>query len=233
MDRTRARTPPATLMAVLEYEAMIALRILILADDALSRAGLAVLLAGQPGFAVTGQVASSADLAGSLAAYQPELVLWDLGWDPAKLLGRLADVREAVISAGAQLAVLLPDAQYASEAWASGARTLLTRDVATDRLVTGLAATSQGLAVLDPALAGALVAARMEPPSSPGEALTPREIDVLRILAEGLPNKAIARRLGISEHTVKFHVNAILGKLGVESRTEAVVRATRLGLILL
>ena len=108
MDRTRARTPPATLMAVLEYEAMIALRILILADDALSRAGLAVLLAGQPGFAVTGQVASSADLAGSLAAYQPELVLWDLGWDPAKLLGRLADVREAVISAGAQLAVLLP-----------------------------------------------------------------------------------------------------------------------------
>ena len=63
------------------------------------------------------------------------------------------------------------------------------------------------------------------------EDLTPREREVLRLLAEGLPNKAIARQLGISEHTVKFHVNAILGKLAVASRTEAVVRATRLGLI--
>ena len=56
---------------------------------------------------------------------------------------------------------------------------------------------------------------------------------VLRLVAEGLPNKTIAVKLGISEHTVKFHVNAILGKLGVASRTEAVVHATRLGLIFL
>ena len=65
------------------------------------------------------------------------------------------------------------------------------------------------------------------------EPLTPRELEVLRLMAEGLPNKTIAARLEISEHTVKFHVNTILGKLGVASRTEAVVRATRLGLILL
>jgi DNA-binding NarL/FixJ family response regulator len=65
------------------------------------------------------------------------------------------------------------------------------------------------------------------------EDLTPRELEVLGLLAEGLPNKAIGLRLGISEHTVKFHVNAVLGKLGAQSRTEAVVRATRLGLILL
>ena len=65
------------------------------------------------------------------------------------------------------------------------------------------------------------------------ERLTARELAVLRLVAEGLPNKTIALRLGISEHTVKFHVNAILGKLGVASRTEAVVRATRLGLIFL
>ena len=63
--------------------------------------------------------------------------------------------------------------------------------------------------------------------------MTTRELAVLRLVAEGLPNKTIAVRLGISEHTVKFHVNAILGKLGVASRTEAVVRATRLGLIFL
>ncbi|MBI1880571.1 MAG: response regulator transcription factor, partial [Chloroflexi bacterium] len=63
--------------------------------------------------------------------------------------------------------------------------------------------------------------------------LTPRELEVLQLLAEGLPNKAIARRLDISDHTVKFHVNAILSKLSAQSRTDAVVRATRLGLILL
>jgi DNA-binding NarL/FixJ family response regulator len=56
---------------------------------------------------------------------------------------------------------------------------------------------------------------------------------VLQFLAEGLPNKTIAQRLGISEHTVKFHVNAIMGKLGAQSRTDAVVRATRLGLVIL
>ena len=60
-----------------------------------------------------------------------------------------------------------------------------------------------------------------------------QELEVLALVADGLPNKAIAGRLGISDHTVKFHVNAILGKLGAQSRTEAVIQATRLGLILL
>jgi DNA-binding NarL/FixJ family response regulator len=61
--------------------------------------------------------------------------------------------------------------------------------------------------------------------------LSPRETEVLSLIAEGLANKAVAGRLDISEHTVKFHVNAILGKLGAQSRTEAVTRATRMGLI--
>lgn len=66
-----------------------------------------------------------------------------------------------------------------------------------------------------------------------GEALTPRELQVLHLLAEGLSNKQIAKRLEISEHTAKFHLAAILSKLGVESRTEAAVRAVQLGLLLL
>ena len=179
------------------------------------------------------QVTGSADIAPALAVFRPDVVLWDLGWDPGRPMTRLAEVREAVTSAGANMAVLLPDADHASEAWAAGARTLLLRDVDTDRLVAALGAALRGLAVLDSALAGVLVATREELPIAIAESLTPREADVLHLLAEGLPNKSIARRLGISEHTVKFHVNAILGKLGVESRTEAVVRATRLGLILL
>jgi DNA-binding NarL/FixJ family response regulator len=65
------------------------------------------------------------------------------------------------------------------------------------------------------------------------EPLTPRETDVLQMLAEGLPNKSIAYNLGISEHTVKFHISSIFSKMGVSSRTEAVTSAARLGLILL
>jgi DNA-binding NarL/FixJ family response regulator len=72
-----------------------------------------------------------------------------------------------------------------------------------------------------------------DPPDAEWEALTPREIDVLELLAEGLPNKAIAERLGISDQTVKFHVASIAGKLGASNRTDAVRRAVRLGLVTL
>ncbi len=208
------------------------LRIMIVADDTLSRAGLAALVSNQPGLLVTGQAASG-DLAASAGVYLPEVMLWDLGWDPTGGLARLAGWHDDPGLAALPLVALLPDAARAAEAWGAGARGLLLRDVAAQRLAAALQAAARGLAVLDPALAGALVATREQAPIAPAESLTPREIEVLRLLAEGLPNKAIARRLAISEHTVKFHVNAILGKLGVESRTEAVVRATRLGLVLL
>ncbi len=88
-------------------------------------------------------------------------------------------------------------------------------------------ALSHGLKVTDPSMSGG------PPPLTPssGLLLTPREQDVLRLLAEGLPNKGIASRLEVSEHTVKFHVNSIMGKLNAQSRTEAVTLATRLGLL--
>jgi DNA-binding NarL/FixJ family response regulator len=89
---------------------------------------------------------------------------------------------------------------------------------------------ASGLAVLDAAAAGELL---RPAPAAPSEGLTPRELEVLALLAEGLSNKAIAGRLGISDHTAKFHVNAILGKLGAENRSEAIVRAARLGLVVL
>jgi len=99
-------------------------------------------------------------------------------------------------------------------------------------LAAALHAVAAGLVALDPILAAAV---RITPEiiTPPGEDLTPREFEVLQLLAEGLTNKAIALRLGISANTVKFHINAILQKLSAQSRTEAVVRASRLGLIIL
>jgi DNA-binding NarL/FixJ family response regulator len=128
---------------------------------------------------------------------------------------------------------LLPDDRYAALVWASGVRGLLLRDVDATTLALALPAVARGLVVCDTTLVAGLFPARQPPFMSSTEALTPREQEVLQLLAEGLPNKTIADRLRISEHTVKFHVNAILSKLGVQSRTEAVVRAMRLGLLLL
>jgi DNA-binding NarL/FixJ family response regulator len=93
-----------------------------------------------------------------------------------------------------------------------------------------------GMMVLHPAAASG-AAPRAVPDrtvsSAPAESFTPREREVLALVAEGLANKMIARKLGITEHTVKFHLNAILTKLGAQSRTEAVVKATRMGLLAL
>ncbi len=103
------------------------------------------------------------------------------------------------------------------------------RNSSPEALAAALVALSHGLQVLDPALSGepGLLAPGLEAVSP----LTPRENDVLRLLAEGLPNKGVASRLEVSEHTVKFHVNSIMGKLNAQNRTEAVTLATRLGLL--
>ena len=205
------------------------LRVLIVADDPLARAGMATTLADQPGCQVVGQVSSEGDLAAMLEVYQPDVFVWDLGWDTTTPLERIADLQET----DAPVVALLPDHTHAAEARAAGARGLVLRNVDADRLMATLIAVSEGMVVLDPDLAPTVLPGPGQSTPPLVEELTPRELEVLRLLAEGLPNKTIAHRLDISEHTVKFHVNSILTKLGAQSRTESVIHATRLGLILL
>jgi two-component system nitrate/nitrite response regulator NarL len=213
------------------------LRVLIVADDPLARAGLAALLADQPGCIVVGQVAEDTDLLAALEVHRPDVIAWDLGWDPTLAtstspttrLERLSDLEGAT----PPVVALLPDGTHATEARIAGAHGILLRDTDAEHLVAALMAAAQELVVLDPSLVPTMLATGDQASPRMVEELTPRELEVLQLLAEGLPNKAIAHRLGISQHTVKFHVNAIMGKLGAQSRTEAVVLATRLGLILL
>jgi len=96
---------------------------------------------------------------------------------------------------------------------------------------TGSASHAPGIDAIVTALPGTPISERRDVAAGKGEALTPRELDVLALLAEGLPNKAIAHSLGISDQTVKFHVAAIIGKLGAANRTDAVRRAFRRGLV--
>ena len=213
-------------------------RILVIANDPLARAGLAALLAEQPGCAVVGRASGLEDLPALVDVYCPNVLLWDMSWQPDSAIERLAILVEST----PPVAVLLPDEGRVAEVWSTGVRAILRRDADPGQVAAALRALMQGLGVVDGAFAAALARPVGLPTLKPWddrqtdpliEDLTPRELAVLRLVAEGLPNKTIAVKLGISEHTVKFHVNAILGKLGVASRTEAVVRATRLGLIFL
>jgi DNA-binding NarL/FixJ family response regulator len=107
----------------------------------------------------------------------------------------------------------------------------LPSDVDAPALAAAVRAAAAGLIVLDPTVAGATGIHAHARTSDIAETLTTREREVLLLVAEGLPNKAIARELGISEHTAKFHVGSLLGKLGAASRTEAVTLATRRGIL--
>jgi two-component system, NarL family, nitrate/nitrite response regulator NarL len=201
-------------------------RVLVVGER-LERTGLASLLSGQPGYTVVGQIGGEAALPSALELYRPDVVLWDMGWEAASLTERVADLHVA----GAQIVALVHDAASAGPLWAGGVSGLLLRDAETDAIVAALGAVAQGLHVVGPALRSVLGSAAAPAAPSGNVTLTAREQEVLRLLAQGLPNKEIARLLAISEHTVKFHINAVLGKLGAQSRTEAVVLAMRRGLV--
>lgn len=214
------------------------IRVLVAATSAVVRAGLEALLAANPALMVLGSVADWAALAQQVEDVQPDVLLLEVELhdedSAAALLALAAGVRPPAI------VVLTDDAHGAwmAEALRSGVRAILPRQAAAGEIVAAIEAAAAGLVALHPDAVEALLpaaspAARAPPASPQQQALTPREIEVLGMMAEGLGNKEIAWRLGLSEHTVKFHVSAIFAKLNATSRTEAVILGIRQGLILL
>ena len=195
----------------------------VVSEDPLARSGLASLLAGQPGIVVDGQM-SPDEL--PVEAGEPEVAVWDAGSGSAGL-----EHLDETASRSLRVLAVLADEGQAAEALRAGARGVVLRDAGAARLAAAVRALAEGLMVLDTAAAESVLRPRPAAPATI-EHLTPREQEVLQLLAQGLSNKLIAARLGISDHTVKFHVNAILGKLGAQSRTEAIAQAARLGLVL-
>lgn len=186
------------------------------------RSGLVSLLVAEPGFSAVSEVGSLSDA--RLAEATMDLILWDVG-------PRAAVVERSLSGERVPTLALVRDEEAALDLLRAGALGVLLRSADGERLLAALRAAASGVAVFEPGLLRALVAGR----AAPGESLslTPRETEVLTLIAEGLSNKLIAERLKISDHTAKFHVNAILGKLGAETRTEAVVLAARRGLLML
>jgi DNA-binding NarL/FixJ family response regulator len=194
------------------------IKVALLTDDPLMRAGLSSLL-GELG---------SIEVVDSDTA---EVALWDAGVDAGKTLARLTELRSLPMPAVA----VVGEPAHVAPALAAGARGVVLRDQVGPGIHAALAAVRSGLTVMDTALAESLV------PNAPPKALhsngkgrgelTERERQVVQLLTEGLSNKLIADRLGISDHTAKFHVNGVMMKLGASTRTEAVVEAMRRGLI--
>lgn len=191
------------------------LRILVVGDNPLARAGLVAMLDGQEGCEVVGQMDTTHP--DQFELFTPDVVVWDGGWDTA-------------LDTSYPIAALVADEVTAQLVWASGARGILPLTIESEALALALQTIAQGLLVIDPQFVESLLPTLESTPELV-EDLTPREREVVQLLAEGLSNKAMAVQLGISEHTIKFHVTAIMGKLNAQSRTEAAIRAARLGLI--
>ncbi|MFN0168488.1 MAG: LuxR C-terminal-related transcriptional regulator [Bryobacteraceae bacterium] len=195
------------------------IRVFVIARSAVVRAGLEALLRARH------------EVAGSAATIE----------DPPEADVLLIDLEPGTEDSGISApAVLLIDRAYVSSVAGSAGihpRALLTRDATEAEILAAVEAVAAGLTAVHPELLDALAPARAvtmrDVDSSADPALSPREVEVLRMLAEGLPNKIIAYRLGISEHTVKFHLTSLFSKLNVGSRTEAVTVGIRQGLVLL
>ncbi len=200
------------------------LAVLVLADDPLALAGLVGLLSGRPRVQIVGSGAAD-DLEGASLLAEPDVLLCDLGGSEGELPDSGFD--EPVLA-------LVPDADRARLALQSGARGVLLRQADGDRLEAALHGVVEGLRILDDGLAEELFNFGPAPRGLDGlPPLTPREMEVLELLALGLSNREIAEELGVSAHTAKFHIGSILNKLDAQTRTEAVVQAARAGILAL
>ena len=213
------------------------MRVLVVSADLLARAGLAAILGEEPGVEIAGQLDPQGNQMDSIPVFDPDVIVWSTGWNPAidddSDENDELELMRDIAGTGDDLPVLalLAEVETASSLLGSGVRGLLPRDASPMQLAAALKAVAGGLLVIDPLLAEQITPTLPITDLEPAESLTPREDEVLRLMAEGLSNRAIALQLDISEHTVKFHANAILNKLNAQSRTDAVVRAMRMGLI--
>jgi two-component system nitrate/nitrite response regulator NarL len=212
------------------------LRIVLIDDHTLFRVGLEGLLESR-GIEIAASVDSGEDCVQLVKDKQPDVVLLDMRMPNINGLGVLKILRENELKMPIVMLTTSTEESDLLESLRAGAQGYLLKDMEPDALVIALRDIVAGKTVVAPDLAPVLARAvqgkseEQELPSSgPFDDLTPRETEILGLLAEGQSNKAIARNLGISDGTVKLHVKAILRKLSVHSRVEAAVMAVERGL---
>jgi len=207
------------------------IRVLLVDDHAVVREGLRAFLELQEGIEVAGEAADGQAGVAAAERLRPDVVLMDLVMPRLdgvgamrELRSRLPDVKVIVLTSFADDEQLLPAVQ-------AGAAGYLLKNAQPQELARAVRAAHAGEAVVDPHIAARLLDSIAQPAGEPpADQLTPREQEVLELIARGLSNKRIARELGIAEKTVKTHVGHVLAKLGVSDRTQAALLAVRTGL---
>jgi DNA-binding NarL/FixJ family response regulator len=216
-----------------------AVRIIVVDDQEVVRAGFGALLETQPDFTVVGTAADGAEAVRICRERSPDVVLMDVRMPVMD--GIEATSRIVAEAAGDRPRILMLTTfdldEHVYDALSAGASGFLLKDVTAERLFDAVRVIAAGEALLAPSVTRQLIGefARLRPRSTirPGavDALTARETEVLRLIAEGMSNLEIADRLVVSEETVKTHVSRVLAKLGLRDRTQAVVTAYESGLV--
>jgi DNA-binding NarL/FixJ family response regulator len=218
------------------------IRVVIADDQALVRGGFVVMVGAAPDMEVLGEAADGAEAVALVRQHHPDVVLMDIrmpvldGIEAARAI--TTDPDTAAVRVLMLTTFDLDD--YVYRALRAGASGFLLKDVTAERLFDAVRVIAEGEALLAPAITRRLIGefARQRPrpadpaqPTGPLGTLTPRETEVLRLIAAGLSNPEIARRLVVTEETVKTHVSRVLSKLGLRDRTQAVVAAYESGLV--
>lgn len=210
------------------------MKILLCDDQSVIRDGLEMMLNLEKDFQVVGAAQDGAEALELVEKKKPDLVLMDLKMPVMNGIDATREIRAKYPRVKILVLTTYDDDEWLFDAIRAGASGYLLKDTPRQKIVEAIRGTADGKAFVDPAVAGKLLnqvaSKQTQPTSILAEKLTERELDVLRLVAKGIPNGEIAKQLHLSEGTVRNHVSAILEKLGVSDRTQAAVIAIQHGL---
>jgi DNA-binding NarL/FixJ family response regulator len=210
-------------------------RVIIADDHELARLGLRTMLAPESDFEVVGEATTGREAVDLTRKLEPDLILMDIRMPDLDGLVATRTIKESLPRTSILVVTLSEDPDYLLEALRVGAAGFVLKDASRREVVQAVRQALNGESPLDPKLSAQLIrrlagqAPAKERPARSGDELTPRELEVLRLVAEGKTNAEIGQSLFVSVGTVKVHVERIINKLGVSDRTQAAVRAVELG----
>lgn len=202
------------------------IKVLLVDDHAVVRSGLGAVLSASDDMKLVGEASDGEEAIRQCERLQPDVVLMDLLMPKMDGVAATKAIRERCPQARVIALTSFKEKEYVEGALKAGAMSYLLKNISADELLTAIRRAAAGQPSLSPEAAQVLIQ-RVNEPVQPGYDMTDREREILALMVEGLSNGEIAKRLVVSQSTVKFHVSNILSKLGVTSRTEAVVLAVK------